>query len=55
LGRNAAKTRLEDLFFAFVDLDEDEEAPLVYIIPSRFIYEFCKNCVDEVSWVRFHP
>ena len=55
LGRNAAKTFLENLFFALVDLDEDEESPTVYIIPSKFIYEFCEDWVDKVSWVRFHP
>ena len=55
LGGKAAKTSLPNLFFAFVDLDEDQEAPTDYIIPSKFIFEFCKDWVDEVSWVRFHP
>jgi len=55
LGRNAAKKSLENLFFAFVDLEGDDDYPNVYIIPSNFIYDFCKKWVDEVSRVRFHP
>lgn len=56
LGYKAAKTDLANLFFAFVDLDQDwDESPIVYIIPSKFICGYCSDWVDEVSWVRFHP
>jgi hypothetical protein len=56
LGYKAAKSNKENLFFTFVDLDQDwDELPSIYIIPSKFIFEFCKLWVDDVSWVRFHP
>ena len=57
LGTKAAKYNSESLIFTFVDLngvDWDEKSPDVYIIPSNFIYEFCKDWVDEVKMVRFH-
>jgi hypothetical protein len=56
LGRKAATTNLKNLFFAFVDLDQDyDELPIVYLIPSNFIYEHWKDEVDDYSWIRFHP
>jgi hypothetical protein len=56
LGYKAAKMNKENLFFAFVDLDQDwDESPIVYIIPSKNIYDYCEKWVDNVSWVRFHP
>ncbi len=56
LGHKAAKTNFKNLFFAFVDLDQDwDESPTVYIIPSKFIYEYHEGWVDDVSWLRFHP
>lgn len=55
LGKKAAKICSENLFFAFVDLKIDENVPVVYIIPSKFIFDFCKEWVDVASWVRFHP
>jgi hypothetical protein len=56
LGHKAAKTDLDNLFFAFVDLDQGwDETPIVYIIPSKFIYEFFEGWSDNVIWLRFHP
>lgn len=55
LGHKAAKANFENLFFAFVDLDYDyEQIPVVYIIPSKFIYEYHKDWVDDIKWARFH-
>ena len=58
LGHKAAKYNSENLFFAFVDLDQDWSevpTPTVYIIPSNFIFEYHKDWSDAVSWLRFHP
>ena len=55
LGRKAAKTSFENLVFVFVDLEDDCDGETTsYIIPSSFIFEYCKAWVDEVPWVRFH-
>jgi hypothetical protein len=54
LGYPAAKTSRKHLYFAFVDLKEFAELPDMYIIPSRFIKNYCRNWVEKVRWVRFH-
>ncbi|NOH31692.1 hypothetical protein [Vibrio mediterranei] len=57
LGHKAARYNNENLIFTFVDLnglDWDEEAPDVYVVPSTFIYDFCKGWVDGAKMVRFH-
>ena len=58
LGHKAAKYNSENLFFAFVDLDQEWNEipnPTIYIIPSNFIYNYHKDWADDVSWLRFHP
>jgi hypothetical protein len=55
LGLKAAKTSLENLFFTFVDLDDDYDGgTVVYIVPSKFIFEYFEGWVDDLKWVRFH-
>ena len=57
LGRKAAGINSKSLVFAFVDLndlDRDDLEPDVYIVPSRFIYNWCKEWRDEAKMVRFH-
>lgn len=55
LGKNAAQKNHDGLYFAFVDLNDCEEVTEVYIIPSTFVFNFCRDWVDDVAWVRFHP
>lgn len=55
LGYSAAKTSFENLFFIFVDLEDDYSGgTTVYIAPSSFIFNYCKPWVDDVKWVRLH-
>jgi hypothetical protein len=58
LGHKAAIYNSENLFFAFVDLDQDWSEipnPTVYIIPSTFIFNYHKGWSEDLSWLRFHP
>lgn len=57
LGYNSATHKDENFFFAFVDLnglDWDEKEPDVYIVPSTFIYEYCKSWINQAKMVRLH-
>lgn len=56
LGRKYAKTNQNNLFFAFVDLKglDYNQTPDVYIVPSKFVFDFCKSWVDSARMVRFH-
>lgn len=57
LGYNSATHKSDNLYFAFVDLNSitwDEKEPDVYIIPSKFVFDYCKSWVNNVKWVRFH-
>lgn len=56
LGRKAAKANLAGLFIVFVDFDKWGATPSTdcYVVPSMFVYEFCKSWVDGVSMVRLH-
>ncbi len=57
LGKKAAKANLDDLFVVFVDFDKwsaNSETDY-YIIPSRFIHDYCKDWVESAKMVRFHP
>ena len=57
LGYNSANRKDDDFFFTFVDLnglDWDEKEPDVYIVPSNFVYEYCKSWIDKVKMVRLH-
>ncbi len=57
LGHKAAKYNSENLVFTFVDLngiDWEDKAPDVYVVPSKFVYDFCKDWVDSAKMVRFH-
>lgn len=58
LGAKLARLSREDLFFAFVDMKQEngeDAAPDVYIIPSEDVAKFCRPYVDTVKWMRFHP
>lgn len=56
LGRRLAKTKQENLVVAFVDMRgvAPGEMPDVYLVPSRVIFNHCKDWVDDTGWVRFH-
>ncbi|HEY8990610.1 MAG TPA: hypothetical protein VIM46_01415, partial [Luteolibacter sp.] len=56
LGRKAAKANLTGLFIVFVDYDKWSAQPKTdcYVVPSAFVYEFCKSWIDRVSMVRLH-
>ncbi|PYI97909.1 MAG: hypothetical protein DME98_06675 [Verrucomicrobia bacterium] len=59
LGRKAAKANLKGLFVVFVDFDKGSASPLTdcYVVPSSFIYEFCKSWIDDSDknkMVRLH-
>jgi hypothetical protein len=56
LGRKAAKANLKDLFVVFVDFDKWSASPQTdcYVVPSAFIYEFCKSWIDSAKMVRLH-
>jgi len=57
LGHAAARVNRKDLFFAFVDLTSHARLGRtdVYLIPSEFIFNWCKGWVDQVKMVRFQP
>lgn len=57
LGYKSATNKNDNYIFTFVDLngvDWDEKEPEVYIVPSNFVYDYCKPWVDNVKMVRFH-
>ena len=56
LGRKAAKANLKGLFVVFVDLDRWSKSPVTecYVVPSAFIYDYCKRWIDQVGMVRLH-
>jgi len=56
LGHKAARYKSENLVFTFVDLNGlnwEEKSPDVYIIPSEYVFNHCKDGVDA-KMVRFH-
>lgn len=56
LGKKAAKANLDDLFIIFVDFDKwsvNSETDC-YIVPSRFVYDYCKDWVESAKMVRLH-
>lgn len=55
LGYKAAKLNRPGVLFAFVDLAcWSDKQPVVYLVPSPKVYEFCAGWVDDVAMVRFH-
>ncbi len=57
LGFKASKLNRPNVWFAFVDLDGKSEASevAVYLIPSSWLFEFCKEWIDTVPMARFQP
>lgn len=57
LGRRAAAVNQERFLFAFVDLRgrEPTSSPDVYIVPSAFIHDYCKEWIEGAKMVRWHP
>jgi hypothetical protein len=56
LGYKAAKLNRPGVLFAFVDLAVwSDKQPVVYLVPSPKVHEFCAGWVDSVPMVRFHP
>jgi len=56
LGYKSAKIDNPNLVFAFVDLRgiKSEVEPDVYLIPAKFVCEFCRPWVETVKMVRLH-
>ncbi len=57
LGPKAATSPSPNLFFALVDLQSTRAlatSPDVYVIPSKWIADFCADWVDDVKRVMLH-
>ena len=57
LGYKAGRLNKANVMFAFVDLNSssDEREVDVYLVPSPWVTDFCKNWIDSVPMVKFQP
>lgn len=56
LGFKAARIDNPNLLFAFVDLRgiTSDEPPDVYLVPSTFVCDHCREWIDDAAMARFH-
>lgn len=57
LGRKGGLLNEPKVLFAFVDLNTqpEKEEITVYLIPSTWLYKYCKPWIDGARMVRFQP
>jgi hypothetical protein len=57
LGHKGGKLNKPNVFFAFVDLNGNSEGRevAVYLVPSKWLFDFCKGWIDTRPMARFQP
>jgi hypothetical protein len=57
LGHKAGKLNKPNVYFAFVDLNGNSATHEVdvYLIPSEWLFDFCKGWIDTVPMAKFQP
>jgi hypothetical protein len=57
MGHKAGKLNKANVLCAFVDLNIDSVSKevVVYLVPSKWLFEFCKSWIDTVPMAMFQP